>query len=118
MASDQRETHTQEVEPADTGLAFQAQYLRALGIDPIHCMVVVANDDTMAPRIRAGDTLIINRLDQTLVEGRVYGLLVENRLRLRAYSGAPPRFECGSGSRLPREHASVIGRVVYRSGTF
>lgn len=118
MAIDQRETRTQEVEPADSGLAFQAQYLRALGIDPIHCMVVVANDDTMAPRIRTGDTLIINRLDRTLVEGRVYGLLFEDRLRLRTYSGAPPRFECGFGTRLLHEHVSVIGRVVYRSGTF
>lgn len=118
MSVDPHETHSQEVEPADVGLAFQAQYLRAIGVDPSQCLVVVANDDTMAPRVRAGDTLIINRMDRELVEGRVYGLLFEERLRLRTYFEAPARFECGAGIGLPRELASVLGRVVYRSGTF
>lgn len=118
MSVDPHETHPQEIERADGGLAFQAQYLRALGVDPTQCLVVIANDDTMAPRVRAGDTLIINRQDRELVAGRVYGLLFEDRLRLRTYFEAPARFECGAGISLSWESASVLGRVIYRSGTF
>lgn len=100
------------------GLAFRADFLRELGIRPHEGLVVVANDETMAPRIQAGDTLIINRRDRRLVDGRIYGVLVEGRLRLRCYLVEPARFECGAGTHLAPDACTVVGRVVYRSGAF
>ena len=102
--------------PEKIGLAFRANFLRRLGVESAQgATLLTVSDDSMAPALRRGDTVIVATAQRELREGLVYGVVIAGRLALRRFQ-AGAVFACSHGTLTPEGSCRVLGRVVYRSG--
>jgi len=96
------------------GLAFNAGFLKRLGVSAGRALVLTVKDDAMGPSLRIGDTVIVSAEQREPVAGRVYGVVIGGRLALRRFVDG--MFVCCRGSSTSAAACIVVGRVVYRSG--
>ena len=53
-------------------MAFRRDWLRALGVDPAQAQLMTVRGDSMAPRIEAGDLVLVDRARRDVRDGRLY----------------------------------------------
>lgn len=109
-------------------LVFTTQWIRSKGLHRRNLIVLQTIDDSMEPRIHAGDTLLINRGETDVRDGRVYALRYGQELRVkrlyRRYDGAlilrSYNRESYPDETIPVDTPSnlveIIGRVVWVGG--
>lgn len=100
------------------GLAFQRGYLRRVGVPAHRALVLDVIDDSMAPSICLGDTVLVDTTQRAPVLGRIYAVVIERRMALRRYvqvSEVDAAFVDGA-DRQVNGRCQVVGRVVNRSG--
>ncbi len=69
-------------------VAFRADWLRAIGVNPRQALVLFARGDSMEPTIRDGDMLIVDRSIDRVLDAGIYvvtvaGMVVVKRVQLR-----------------------------------
>lgn len=82
-----------DIEPEDAPpLAFSTAWVRKMGLRRDNAVVVEARGDSMAPRIRDGDTLLVDLGKKHVSDGNVYALRYGDDLKVkrlfRRYDGA------------------------------
>jgi phage repressor protein C with HTH and peptisase S24 domain len=107
--------------------AFRADWIRTMHLKPNRLAAMSAEGDSMEPRIRHGDSLLVDTSQVDVIDGRTYALWYEGGERVKRLFRLP-----GGGLRimsdndnyapidvLPEhtEHVRVIGRVVAVAGT-
>jgi phage repressor protein C with HTH and peptisase S24 domain len=116
--------HVEEVEP----LPFLADYIRRLAVKPKNAVLVQVSGPSMERTLFDGDTVIVDRADTTVADGRVYALYFEGELRIKRLYRKPgggllvvsdnaERFPALDISADDARHVEIIGRVRYRSGS-
>lgn len=85
--------HRVEVEPEDAPpLVFSTAWVRKMGLHRDNAVVVEARGDSMAPRIRDGDTLLVDLGKKKPSDGNIYALRYGDDLKVkrlfRRYDGA------------------------------
>lgn len=69
-------------------LSFRSDFLRSVGATPDHTVSVSVKGDSMEPLIPDGSTILVNRDNTTIVNGKVYAIRVhEDLLVKRLYRG-------------------------------
>jgi phage repressor protein C with HTH and peptisase S24 domain len=109
-------------------LAFTTDWARTAGLKPASAVVVYAKGDSMEPRIREGDVLLVDLARREIADGKVYALRYNHELRVkrlfRRYDGALI-VRSDNAAAYPDEvvptgdqngHVEVIGRVIWRGG--
>jgi phage repressor protein C with HTH and peptisase S24 domain len=115
--------------PAMSGfMALRHDWVRAVcGVDPDNLRLVLANDDSMMPTIRSGDTLLIDTTDRSYQTLGVYmmeinGLRMVKRVQ-RKHDGSlvlisdNPACQVDVIDSSTADKVVVIGRVVWAGGT-
>lgn len=106
--------------------AFSAGWLRATRLNPSKLGYHLADDNSMEPRIWAGDHLIVDTAQTSVIDGKVFALSYNGRTRVKRLFGRP----CG-GLRLSSDNSafetidlasanvhqvSILGRVIRVEG--
>lgn len=104
-------------------VAFRADWLRALNINPRQAHVLFARGDSMEPTIRDGDMLIVDRSIDRVVDAGIYvvtvaGMLLVKRVQVRRDSTLVLKSDNGlyDDEIIPREDLPSIvveGRVCW-----
>lgn len=116
--------HVEEAEP----LPFLADYVRGLDIKPKSAAMVKVSGPSMERTLFDGDSVIVDRSDTTVSDGRVYALCFDGELRVKRLYRKPGGgllVVSDNGERFPPidvapddvRHLEIIGRVRYRSGS-
>lgn len=107
-------------------VAFRADWIRKARLRPASLVCMVADGDSMEPRIQHGDALVVDTSQTAIVDGGVYALWYEGGERVKRLSRLPGgKLRIASDNRaydpitLPPEeleYVRIIGRVVHVSG--
>lgn len=112
----------------DKRQAFRAEWIRTLGLDAKKLVCMNAQGDSMIPEINDGDSLLVDRSQTQIIDGKIYAIRFGNSLKVKrlykTLSGVliqsanadknKYRDEEITGSNL--EHIEVLGRVVWKGG--
>lgn len=107
-------------------LVFSRQALRISGSSPADCKHLEVSDDSMAPMLFEGNTMVIDTSLTKPREGRIYVVAFESEILVRQVFKQPggglvlhalnPRYP---DKTLAREHLSqlhILGQLIYRAG--
>ena len=112
---------------ADT-LTFKQWWLEEKGYDKDGLIVVCARGDSMQPRIRDGDALLVKTGESSIIDGAVYVLNYANNARVKRlwlkYDGSllmcsdnpDPQYKDELIPASDADQLNVIGRVVWLGG--
>lgn len=106
--------------------AFLSNWLRDKGLSAKYLVSMKVSGDSMAPWVNDGDTVVIDRADIEIIDGRDYAIRYGDELRIKQLHR---RFDGGLILRslntayadeiiapVDLEHVEVLGRVVWRAG--
>lgn len=107
---------------------FRAEWVRKERLKPSALASMYVRGDSMAPRLRDGDSVVVDTSQVTVIDGRVYALWYAGELRVkRLYKSIDGGLVIHSDNEAdyPRmdaapdqlEHIRIIGRVVHLQGT-
>lgn len=117
-----------DFEEIDKSHAFRRDYMQSKGWKAARCKLWDVQGDSMATTLNHGDTVMINLADREIISGEIYALIAGDGLRVkRLIRRADGIIEMRSDN--PQQHkyppepitdtnAAVIGRVVWRAGSF
>ncbi|WP_287497964.1 XRE family transcriptional regulator [Pandoraea sp. CB10b_02] len=75
--------HVVESEDEKSRLSFRADFLRSAGATPDSAVSVTVKGDSMEPLIPDGSTILVNRSDTTVVNGKVYAIRQDGKLLVK-----------------------------------
>lgn len=75
--------HVVESEDERSRLSFRADFLRSAGASPESAVSVTVKGDSMEPLIPDGSTILVNRSDTTVVNGKVYAIRQDGKLLVK-----------------------------------
>lgn len=102
-----------EAEEIDKYLAFKLSWVHgSLRANPGDLFALNVKGDSMESEIRDGDTILVNRTRQRLIQGKVYLFTVEDTLLVKKYALAP------DGPRAVSEEKSVYLSIPLRPEEF
>lgn len=118
------------IELVEDHLAFRGSWLRSKGLSPKNLTAIHASGDSMEPRIRNGDVLLIDTSAREITDGMVYALNYDGGIRVKRlyrridgtlviHSDNPtytPREELVTPDMMEAIEPRIIGRVVWSGG--
>lgn len=109
-------------EQAIGAFRFSARWLRGQGLDPAMLSAIAVTGDSMAPTLRDGDEILVDRTPRKLTDG-IHVVRVEDSLLVkRLDTGRPGTIALVSDNpayrplELSPADVTVVGRVVWKSG--
>jgi phage repressor protein C with HTH and peptisase S24 domain len=109
-------------EQAIGAFRFSARWLRGQGLDPAMLSAIAVTGDSMAPTLRDGDEILVDRTPRKLTDG-IHVVRVEDSLLVkRLDTGRPGTIALVSDNpayrplELSPADVIVVGRVVWKSG--
>lgn len=75
--------NTPHSEDSTHKLSFRREWLERMELDPINLVVVPCRGDSMGPRIRDGDVVLINKDVQMLEDGGIYAINYGGEARIK-----------------------------------
>lgn len=114
------------IDTQDQPQAFRADWIRRRNLRPSALAWLLTEDDSMAPRIQRGDSLVVDTVATYVQDGRVYALWYDGGLRVKRLYRLP-----GGGLRIQSDnaaytaidlgaqlvqHVRILGRVVHVAG--
>jgi phage repressor protein C with HTH and peptisase S24 domain len=120
--------HTVEAEPLhERPQAFRSEWVKRKRLQHNGLMCVYAKGDSMEPRINDGDSLLVDRNQKTVTDGRVYVLRFGDEVRVKRLFKRPDGgliIRSDNTASYPdivvtaeeMQHVEIIGRVVHVSG--
>jgi len=106
--------------------AFRAEWIRSQRLKPQRLVSVIAEGDSMEPRIQHGDALVIDTSQTNVTDGRVYALWYEGGERVKRLYRLPggalkicsdnPDYPAIDVPHADLEYVRIIGRVVHIAG--
>lgn len=107
-------------------IAFRADWIRKKHLRPKALVALLAQGDSMEPRIQHGDSLVVDTSQREIVDGAVYALWYEGGERVKRLSRLPGgKLRISSDNKAydpitlsadELEYVRIIGRVVHVSG--
>ena len=102
-------------------------WLSRFGLEPKNLGIVEANNDSMAPDIRKGDSVVVDTSNAEVRDGNIYVIRYRHELSIKRlftrYDGALI-IRSENNSKYPEEvvpqeylNVQVIGHVVWRAGS-
>jgi phage repressor protein C with HTH and peptisase S24 domain len=120
--------HTVQAEPLhERPQAFRSEWVKRKRLQHNGLMCVYAKGDSMEPRINDGDSLLVDRNQKTMTDGRVYVLRFGDEVRVKRLFKRPDGgliIRSDNTDHYPdvivtaeeMQHVEIIGRVVHVSG--
>jgi phage repressor protein C with HTH and peptisase S24 domain len=116
-----------EHEEIDGKHAYRRDWLERKNLNPMLCVVVEADGDSMYPTIHDGDQLLVNRGQRKLINGHVFAFRTDDGVKVkrlhkqldgkvRVVSDNPDKMMYPDDYLTPYMEAEIIGEVVHRSG--
>jgi len=72
-----------EMDLADTEITLGKDLLMQYGLSEEKCAAIIVGNDEMAPRIRKGDTLLIDLTNKGAADGAIFAVSVGNQIKIR-----------------------------------
>jgi len=107
--------------------AFRTDWIKRRGLKSAGLMSVYAKGDSMEDRIHDGDSLLIDRAQKTIIDGKIYAIQYAGEVRVKrlyklpdggllVHSDNKEKYPQITVSPVDLEHIEIIGRVVHISG--
>lgn len=109
-------------------VAFRRDWLRKKGLNASQLVVVEVSGDSMSPTLEDGDVILVNVMDRSIRDGRIYAFRVHDEVRVKRFQHASdggivvtsdnksPRYRDEQLSPDILERLDIIGRVVWGGG--
>lgn len=108
-----------------TSFAFCREWMNSIGLNVNKIAALVMQGDSMSPTIRHGDSLLIERVDNSFVDGEIFAIQTKNEFmirRLQHYFGGRIHLSCDNPDypalTVSDDKLSIVGKVVWRGTTF
>jgi phage repressor protein C with HTH and peptisase S24 domain len=115
-----------EVNKHERPQSFRREYFQQKGLKETNLMCLKASGESMEPTITDGATLLVNKVENTIQDGKVFvirfgGEIRVKRLYLRPDGGMTVRSDNPSFPDVDitpdqMEHVAILGRVVWQAG--
>lgn len=114
-----------DVDEVENSHSFRVDYMQSKGLRPERCKVWTVRGDSMEPRYRSGDIVLINMAEREPMHGKVFALVGDDGLRIKQLRRGATAWEMHSfnpdQTRYPPEpivdeNYAIIGRVRWRGG--
>ena len=114
-----------DIDEVQRSHGFREDYMQERGLNPERCKVWSVRGESMEPRYRSGDIVLIDMSSREPIHGKVFALIGDDGLRIKQLRRGATHWEMHSfnpdQNRYPPEpiigesHA-IIGRVRWRGG--